>query len=288
MTVGGVAVIGAAGYLGSAVCEAVAADAPVRRLVRTAERPDDERYDFWRDDLGTALAGAGLCVDAVIFSARVHPVSHADDSATMREYADRIRRVVTACAGRLLLVVSTDAVFRGDRGRYTEEQTPQPSTAYGRCARLIEEVVADEAERWCIVRPSYIYGVAPSGLDKRLARAVSAASAREPMDVHPDMFRSPIAVGDLAAAIRELVLRDVQGFVHAGGPRMSVADFFATGLAALGQPTDVLRRRPLSAGAAQPDTSLHVRRLLEKTSVVPRSVRDALGSAAQPSLARHP
>jgi dTDP-4-dehydrorhamnose reductase len=282
VSLSGVAVIGASGYLGSAVSEAVAADVPVRRLVRSPAGPDDERYDFWRDDLGDALV-RGVDVDAVIFTARVHPVSLADDARVMREYVDRIRRVADACSGRSLLVVSTDAVFRGDRGGYREEETPEPCTAYGRCARRLEEVVADEADRWCIVRPSYIYGVGPRGLDKRLAAAVAAATSRTPMDVHPDMFRSPIAVGDLAAAIRELVQRDVRGIVHAGGPRLSVADFFATGLAALGYPTDVLRRRPLQAGVAQPDTSLQVRRLLEETSLVPRNVPDALAAPRDPS-----
>jgi dTDP-4-dehydrorhamnose reductase len=275
-------VIGASGYLGSAVSEAVAADAPVRRLVRTPAGPHDERYDFWHDDLGDALV-RGADVDAVIFSARVHPVAQADDARVMREYVDRIRRVADGCSGRLLLVVSTDAVFRGDRGCYREEETPEPCTAYGRCARRLEEVVAGEAHRWCIVRPSYIYGVGPRGLDKRLAAAVAAATSRTPMDVHPDMFRSPIAVGDLAAAIRELVRRDVCGIVHAGGPRISVADFFTSGLAALGHPTDVLRRRSLHAGVAQRDTSLRVSRLLEETSLVPRNVPDALASLPEPS-----
>ena len=78
--------IGASGYLGSAVADAVAADVPVRRLVRTPAGTHDERYDFWRDDLGDALA-RGVDVDAVIFGARVHPVAQADDAGVMREYA---------------------------------------------------------------------------------------------------------------------------------------------------------------------------------------------------------
>jgi dTDP-4-dehydrorhamnose reductase len=286
MSLAGVAVIGAAGYLGSAVCQAMATDAPVRRLARRPAGPDNERYDFWHDDLGDALA-AGVDVDAVVFSARVHPVSLAGDARVMREYVDRIRRLAHGCSGRLLLVVSTDAVFRGDRGHYTEDETPQPSTPYGTCARLLEEVVAEQSDRWCIVRPSYVYGVAPRGLDKRLAAALSAATLRKPLDVYPDMFRSPIAVDDLGVAIRELVRRDVRGIVHAGGPRLSVAEFFATGLAALGHPTHVLRRRPLPDGVRQPDTTLQVRRLLAETSVVPRGVLDALASPAhQPQEAR--
>jgi dTDP-4-dehydrorhamnose reductase len=260
----------------------------VRRLVRTPVGPDDERYDFWRDDLGTALVGASDDVSAVIFSARVHPVARAGDAQVMRQYVDRIRRLVSACSGRLLLVVSTDAVFRGDRGHYTEDETPEPCTAYGRCARILEEVVAEEADHWCIVRPSYIYGVAPWGLDKRLTAAVDAATAGERVDVHPDMFRSPIAVDDLATAIAQLVRHDVRGIVHVAGPRMSVAEFFRLGLAALGYPTDVLRYRPLPAGGGQPDTSLHIRRLLEETSVVPRNVVAALASPAGRPQEVHP
>lgn len=273
---GKVAVIGSNGYLGSSICRKIGHESRVQRLVRTIRGPGELRYDFWRDDLAAVLRDSSPKVGAIVFAARVHPIAQADDHKVMRDYVARIRRLIEACSDRLLLVVSTDAVFRGDRGCYEEDETPEPTSAYGRCALLIETLVEEMAERWCIVRPSYIYGIAAVGLDKRLQAARMAAIDGKPFTVYPEMFRSPIEVNELAEAIRDLISRDVRGIVHAAGPRTSVADFFAAGLTALGYRTDTLKRQRLPNEIQQIDTSLQVRRLLIETSVIPNNVPDAL------------
>ncbi len=266
-------VIGASGYLGGAICATISRKSRVRRLLRHAGAPTETRYDFWRDDLGAILREIGSRASAVVFAARVH-----NDSASQGDYEERIRRLVHACSDCMLLVISTDAVFRGDRGQYGEEEIPDPVTAYGRRARRMEEIVEEEANRWCIVRSSYIYGPAPAGLDGRLAAAARAAIENKPFNIYPNMFRSPIEVTELAQAVADLISRNVYGFVHAGGPRISVAEFFIAGLSALGYRTDLLR--PVSVAMPQPDTSLKTARLLRETSVVPHGVRDALTAIA--------
>jgi dTDP-4-dehydrorhamnose reductase len=273
-------VIGASGYLGSAICANISRKSRVRRLLCHAEAPKERRYDFWKDDLGTILRKMGSRASAVVFAARVH-----NDSASQRDYERRIRRLVHGCSDCMLLVISTDAVFRGDRGQYGEEEIPDPVTAYGRCARRMEEIIQEEATRWCIVRSSYIYGPAPAGLDRRLAAAAAAAIENKPFNVYPNMFRSPIEVTELAQAVAELVSRDVHGFVHAGGPRISMAEFFTAGLVALGYRTDLLR--PVSVTVPQPDTSLKIARLTRETSVAPHGVRDALAAAASRCNSEH-
>src|SRR3954466_11655029 len=54
-----VAVIGAGGYLGSAICEELRAFRQVARIVRRSRADDDLVYDFWRDDLSDVLAQTG-------------------------------------------------------------------------------------------------------------------------------------------------------------------------------------------------------------------------------------
>jgi len=276
----GIAVIGGQGYLGSAVAQAGRPYGPVSRLVRRPRASDDVSYDFWHDDIRPRLSDA---TGAIVFAARVHPIADAGDPVRMRAFAARIRALAKGTTGRLLVLVSTDAVFRGDRGDYREDESPDPVTAYGRCARLLEEEVMATAERWCIVRPSYIFGFSPTGLDKRLAAARRAALEGERFDVHPDMIRSPIAVGDLARAIAEIAAFDVDGIVHAGGPTVDVATFFETALNALGHPTAALRRTAAPAGT-QHDTSLRVERLAQETSVVPDDVPTALAVHRQAAI----
>lgn len=271
------AIIGGRGYVGSTIAEFLRPDSAVLRLTREPAAADDRAFDFWSDDAAGALTDA----DAVVFVARVHPASEHD--ATLEQLAARVRRLVDACGARPVVALSTDAVFAGDRGLYREDELPGPVTWYGRCARVIEEVVIEKARSGCVVRPSYVYGIGAAGLDRRFTRALRAVAEDRPFDVYSDMFRSPIEVGDLARVVAGILADGTEGVVHAGGPRISTADFYSAGLAALGAGTRVLQRRTLPAGSVQPDTSLLSRRLASELGLSPRPIEAAL---AEPAGAR--
>jgi dTDP-4-dehydrorhamnose reductase len=270
-----VAVVGAHGYVGRSVCDIVATSASVVPLVRTPRDPSDVAFDFYRDDVVIALDDAD--VDTVIFAARVHPTSAPDLAALRGAYTEAVERFARACAGRRVVLLSTDAVFDGSRGDYSEEERPAPTTPYGESALVFEDALAHSVADHCIVRLSYVFGLSRCVLDRRLEAARGAAASGRPFPVYEDMFRSPVDVGDAARAIAELAERRVAGVVHVAGARLSTASFFRQALAAIGVGTEHLRAEQLPPGTAtQRDTSLRVRRLLEETTVVPRSVEAAL------------
>lgn len=117
--------------------------------------------------------------------------------------------VARAGGGRRLIHLSTDIVFRGDRGRYREDDEPDPVNEYGRSKAEAERRVADAHPSATIVRTSLIYGGDEPGPQERLVR--------ENRRFFVDELRSPIQVGDLADAIIELLALDVTGPLHVGG-----------------------------------------------------------------------
>lgn len=126
--------------------------------------------------------------------------------------------VARAAAGRRLVHLSSDVVFRGDRGRYREDDEPDPVNSYGRSKAEAERRVAAAQPEATIVRTSLIYGGAEPGPQERLAR--------ENHRFFVDELRSPIQVGDLAEAILELLELDVAGPLHvAGADDVSRFDF---------------------------------------------------------------
>src|SRR5262245_11675618 len=64
---------------------------------------------------------------------------------------------LAADAGARLLQVSTDLVFDGERGNYTEQDPPRPLSVYARTKREAE-LAALQAPRSAVVRVSLLFG----------------------------------------------------------------------------------------------------------------------------------
>jgi dTDP-4-dehydrorhamnose reductase len=113
-------------------------------------------------------------------------------------------RVADACSaiGARLIQISTDCVFSGDRGGYTEEDIPDERGLYGRSKLLGEIVDRDDA---ITLRTSIIgwqLGT-PTGLIGWFA-----AHRREALDGYTRAVFSGVTTSVLAEAIRDRVLDD--------------------------------------------------------------------------------
>lgn len=117
--------------------------------------------------------------------------------------------VAEAARGLRLVHLSSDVVFEGTRGRYREADAPAPVNSYGRSKAEAERVVAELHPEAAIVRTSLIYGGAEPGPQERLAA--------EGTRFFVDEIRSPVQVGDLAAALLEVVGLELPGPLHLGG-----------------------------------------------------------------------
>lgn len=117
-----------------------------------------------------------------------------------------------AVAGCPVIHISTDFVFDGRKATpYTEDDTPEPLSEYGRSKYEGEQRVAALAPDHLIVRTSWLYGSGRSNfVDAIRARARNGGTLR----VVDDQFGSPTYVFDLARAVLRLIERDARGLVH--------------------------------------------------------------------------
>jgi dTDP-4-dehydrorhamnose reductase len=118
---------------------------------------------------------------------------------------------VVALAARDLRLVhlSSDVIFDGRRGRYREADEPAPVNDYARSKAAAERVVAAAHPGALLARTSLLYGGAEPGPQERLATRGGIFFV--------DEIRSPVQVGDLAAALLELARLDLAGPLHLGG-----------------------------------------------------------------------
>lgn len=200
-------VTGSAGYLGSEVVRVARAqglEVVGTWFLRSVE--GGVRLDV-RDEVAVRTILAEVRPDTVVHTAYVQG---GDDLWPTTAEAPAVLAAATADRGVRLVHVSSDLVFDGDKdGRYTEADEPRPVMPYGEAKAAAERAVLSADPSAVVARASLIYGGA--GHQEELVR-------RGEIAFFTDELRTPVEVGDLAAALVELaVATDHAGVVHLGG-----------------------------------------------------------------------
>lgn len=182
----------------------------------------------------------------------------------------RIAARAAAKAGARFLFVSSDFVFGGEDGMYSEAARAVPQTPYGMHKLEAEGHVQWEHEEAIVLRSALLTG--DSFHYERPAYERGLLARREPCAVYADEWRSPVHVDDVVGAIWALVNMPVRGIYHLGGPqRMTRAELGRRICAAYGYDSALLRevRRP----ADRPrDLSLDSSRLTALLGWQPRPI----------------
>jgi dTDP-4-dehydrorhamnose reductase len=188
-------------------------------------------------------------------------------------------------AGAEIVAISTDYVFDGTKGDYTESDETNPIQVYGSSKLGGEHSVREANERHYIVRSAWIYG--PGG--KNFLSKLPDMAGAESINAVIDQNGSPTFAPDLADAIVKLVgqANPSYGLFHiVNADTCSFADFCRFGLEILGSRAHINELRVADLGRPAPrphDTSL-VAAAWARAGLEPlRSWRDAarsfLGSA---------
>lgn len=122
-----------------------------------------------------------------------------------------------ARAGAGLVQVSTDYVFDGTAGPYSETDAPLPLSVYGRTKLASERVALERVDRAIVVRTLWLYGYHPGVRPNFVTWALDALHRRQPIRVFQDQWGNPTYVDDLARALVALCQAATPGLYHMGG-----------------------------------------------------------------------
>lgn len=132
-----------------------------------------------------------------------------------------------ACRKRSIRMVhiSTDAVFDGQKGDYSEQDTPNPLGVYARTKLGGEQAVLQANPQALVVRVNF-YGWSATGKRSLAEAFVHTLEAGKQMMGFTDIHFCPMNVLDLAATLQEAVELDLQGLYHmVGAQPMSKYEF---------------------------------------------------------------
>ena len=176
---------------------------------------------------------------------------------------------------------STDYVFDGQSGPYSEGDAPAPLSAYGRSKLLGELAVRRVHPDALIIRTTTVYGPDP-GRRNFLYGLSRAVHSSQPLRVADDQLSTPTYNRDLARTTVRLLNNDVTGIVHVAGPeRLSRVEFAHRAAIAMKlDPTGILGvpTRQLGQAAARPlQAGLRTERLRRLLPTPPmRTIEEAI------------
>jgi dTDP-4-dehydrorhamnose reductase len=219
-------VTGCGGFVGGAIVHQAGADWELHAVTRGRRPIERDGLDWHVLDLTD-----GDRLDVMLDEVRPDVVIHAAAVANI-DYCEANRDVAllvnVAVTNRLAewcadhrartIYISTDNVFDGVKGNYTEEEPPSPLNVYAESKAEAESIVASIPEQWVVVRPSVVMGLPMLGAGNSfLSWMITALEAGKEVFVPDNEIRSTIDVVTLARALLELASHEYTGYIHLAG-----------------------------------------------------------------------
>lgn len=133
--------------------------------------------------------------------------------------------------GATVVHVSTDYVFDGRSGPYTEEDRPEPLNYYGRSKLAGENHLRASGVKFVIARTMVLYGYAPGAKSNFALWLIQQLEQHVPVRVVDDQLGNPTLADDLAHAIVSTIDLEKTGLYHIAGRDIASRFEFALALA---------------------------------------------------------
>lgn len=183
--------------------------------------------------------------------------------------------------------LSTDFVFDGTAGPYSEQDQPNPMSYYAKSKYESEKLLIQSDLEWAIIRTIIIYGVVD---DRQRSNVVlwtkNSLEQQKDINVITDQIRMPTLAEDLADACVQCALRKATGIYHVSGSELMsiwecvnmVADYFHLDKKYLHPITTASLKQP----AARPlITGFKIEKAMRDLNYKPHSFLEGLGIVAK-------
>ncbi|MFH1194741.1 MAG: dTDP-4-dehydrorhamnose reductase [bacterium] len=180
--------------------------------------------------------------------------------------------------------MSTDYVFDGFNGPYSEIDTVNPISYYGRTKLAAENVLREGDNTFAIIRTNVLYGPAKYGRPDFVKWAVNSLRENKNIRIVTDQINNPTYIDDIVDAISKIIEFRKTGIYNIGGAEflsrfdftLRIADFFSLDknliLPILTEDLKQPARRPLKSGLitlkAQTEFGFRPRSIMETFSLM--------------------
>ena len=171
--------------------------------------------------LSDVLGPSERIAQAVILLGDTDPESCAADLKRSEALnVDSVVAVIRYLTGRRIkpVFISSELVFDGTKGGYTESDPVNPVLTYGRQKVEVEKYLRSFCDSYAVVRLAKVFGGEPGG-GTLFTRWLAAIERGETIRCATDQIFSPIFVDDAAEGIVRLIDADAGGLFHLAGAK---------------------------------------------------------------------
>jgi dTDP-4-dehydrorhamnose reductase len=193
------------------------------RAVATVNRstmPGAIPFDALHMDLAGILDGYPSLTKAVILYGETDPeVCAADPEGAEALNVVSLKRAIDTLAHRGLYIIfmSSQFVFDGTKGNYTEADEPHPILLYGVQKMKIERCLTDNCDRFAVLRLSKAVGDVPRDRTLFPNWVDDILSGRQTIRVATDQILSPIYTPDVVEGLIRTLDLELRGVYHLSG-----------------------------------------------------------------------
>ena len=114
------------------------------------------------------------------------------------------------------IFISTDYVFDGKDGPYSEKAKTNPINVYGKTKLEAESIIRSHSKKWLILRTNVLFDYTEWTTASFVNWVVKSLRNRKSISVVLDQFNNPIWTDHLAHIINSLIKMDATGLYHSG------------------------------------------------------------------------
>jgi len=236
-------VVGANGMLGQRVLELYSSNNDFELLATSVEdKLVFENIDYVQSDISNRneikKAIYDFCPDFIINAAAYTNVDKSESERELTwkinvkgvEYLSDAARVLDSH----LIHISTDYIFDGKDGPYTENDIPNPLGYYARTKLASENTLKISGSRNTILRTNVLYGTAKFSRPDFVKWVVDSLRAKKEIRIVDDQINNPTFIDDLVQGINKVVELRKEGIYNIGGDEflsrydftIMIAEFF--------------------------------------------------------------
>ncbi|MCK5458214.1 MAG: SDR family oxidoreductase, partial [Melioribacteraceae bacterium] len=133
-----------------------------------------------------------------------------------------------------LIHISSDYIFDGKNGPYTEDEIPNPISHYGKEKLAGENAIIAGRIKHTIIRTNVLYGSTQFGRPDFVKWVFDSLSENKNIRIVKDQINNPTYIDDLSSAISKIIEFDKTGIYNIGGAEVlsrldftfKIADYF--------------------------------------------------------------
>jgi dTDP-4-dehydrorhamnose reductase len=133
-----------------------------------------------------------------------------------------------------LIHISSDYVFDGQNGPYSEDDLPNPISYYGRSKLAGENIIKKFNIPSTVIRTNVLFGYAKFGRPDFVKWVVNSLENKKEIKIVTDQINNPTFLDDIAGSIKTITDNSVTGLYNIGGSEFlnryeftkRIADFF--------------------------------------------------------------